>query len=83
MKTFQKLRGTMEGIEDDSNFLRKSVNDITSLLDINFGSLGRPNRGGRGRESHGGPTSRPERAQPILEKVSSSLSLPSSLVDVF
>lgn len=73
----------MEGIEDDSNFLRKSVNDITSLLDINFGSLGRPSRGGRGRESHSGPTSRPERAKPILEKVSSPLSLPSSLVDVF
>ncbi|XP_077456942.1 intracellular hyaluronan-binding protein 4-like [Stigmatopora argus] len=34
---------------DDSNFFRRSMNDITSLLDINFGSLGRPSRGGRGR----------------------------------
>ncbi|KAG8595980.1 hypothetical protein GDO81_001695 [Engystomops pustulosus] len=37
--------------EDDENChygLRKPVNDITSQLDINFGSLPRPGRGGRG-----------------------------------
>lgn len=60
-------------MEDDGNFLRRSVNDITSLLDINFGSLGRPSRGGRGRGARGGPTSRPERAKPILERVCSQL----------
>lgn len=60
-------------MEDDGNFLRKSVNDITSLLDINFGSLGRPNSGGRARRTQGGPTSRPEGAKPILERVSSRL----------
>uniref|UniRef100_A0A3Q0R4I3 Hyaluronan/mRNA-binding protein domain-containing protein n=1 Tax=Amphilophus citrinellus TaxID=61819 RepID=A0A3Q0R4I3_AMPCI len=38
---------------DEGNFLRRSVNDITSLLDINFGSLGRPSRGGRGRGARG------------------------------
>ncbi|NXM35296.1 HABP4 protein, partial [Oxyruncus cristatus] len=44
-----------EGFEDDSQVCRKPVNDITSQLDINFGSLPRPGggsrgvRGGRGR----------------------------------
>ncbi|XP_070689655.1 intracellular hyaluronan-binding protein 4-like [Pempheris klunzingeri] len=67
-KHLENLKGTPEEIEDDSNFLRKSVNDITSLLDINFGSLGRPSRGGRGRGARGGLTSRPERAKPITEE---------------
>ncbi|XP_042344668.1 intracellular hyaluronan-binding protein 4-like [Plectropomus leopardus] len=60
--------GNLEDIEDEGNFLRRSVNDITSLLDINFGSLGRPSRGGRGRGARSGPASRPERVKPILEK---------------
>lgn len=56
-------------IDNDGNFLRKSVNDITSLLDINFGSLGRPARGGRGRGGRGGQSDRQEKAHPILERV--------------
>lgn len=56
---------------EDGNFLRKSVNDITSLMDINFGSLGRSSRKGKG--SQGGPASRPEKAKPVLEKVSAPL----------
>lgn len=56
-------------MEDEGNFLRRSVNDITSLLDINFGSLGRPTRGGRGRGARGGPSRRPESVKPILERV--------------
>ncbi|XP_034397046.1 intracellular hyaluronan-binding protein 4-like [Cyclopterus lumpus] len=60
--------GTIEEVEDEGNFLRRSVNDITSLLDINFGSLGRPSRGGRGRGARGGPANLPERAKPILER---------------
>ncbi|XP_068594937.1 intracellular hyaluronan-binding protein 4-like [Brachionichthys hirsutus] len=64
----EKVRGTIEDMEDEGNFLRKSVNDITSLLEINFGSLGRPSRGGRGRGARGGPASRLERAKPILER---------------
>lgn len=60
--------GTLEDVEDEGNFLRRSVNDITSLLDINFGSLGRPSRGGRGRGARGGLASCPERAKPILER---------------
>ncbi|KAM6944247.1 intracellular hyaluronan-binding protein 4-like [Lycodopsis pacificus] len=60
--------GTVEEVEDEGHFLRRSVNDITSLLEINFGSLGRPSRGGRGRGARGGPTNRPERARPILER---------------
>ncbi|XP_019954687.2 intracellular hyaluronan-binding protein 4-like [Paralichthys olivaceus] len=65
----ENLKGTpLEEIEDEGNFLRRSVNDITSLLDINFGSLGRPTRGGRGRGARGGMTNRPERPKPILEK---------------
>uniref|UniRef100_A0A3Q3CI58 Zgc:103482 n=1 Tax=Haplochromis burtoni TaxID=8153 RepID=A0A3Q3CI58_HAPBU len=55
-------------MEDEGNFLRRSVNDITSLLDINFGSLGRPTRGGRGREARGCPSRRPESVKPILER---------------
>lgn len=69
----QNPKETLEEMEDDGNFLRRSVNDITSLLDINFGSLGRPTRGGRGRGARGGPTSRPERPKPILERVCSQL----------
>ncbi|XP_040435070.1 intracellular hyaluronan-binding protein 4 isoform X3 [Falco naumanni] len=34
--------------EDDSHVFRRPVNDITSQLDINFGSLPRPGRGLRG-----------------------------------
>ncbi|XP_073509066.1 intracellular hyaluronan-binding protein 4 isoform X2 [Phyllobates terribilis] len=35
--------------EDDNHYsYRKSINDITSQLEINFGSLSRPARGGRG-----------------------------------
>ncbi|CAG09574.1 unnamed protein product, partial [Tetraodon nigroviridis] len=45
----QKLAGTMEEMDDYGNFFRKSVNDITSMLDINFGTLDRPRRGGRTR----------------------------------
>ncbi|XP_026199287.1 intracellular hyaluronan-binding protein 4-like [Anabas testudineus] len=67
-KHVENIKGTVEDMEDEGNFLRRSVNDITSLLDINFGSLGRPSRGGRGRGAQGGLTSRPERAKPILER---------------
>ncbi|KAK5871030.1 hypothetical protein PBY51_003933 [Eleginops maclovinus] len=52
-KHVEIIEGTLEEVEDDSHFLRRSVNDITSLLDINFGSLGRPSRGGRGRGARG------------------------------
>uniref|UniRef100_A0A8B9MB24 Hyaluronan binding protein 4 n=1 Tax=Accipiter nisus TaxID=211598 RepID=A0A8B9MB24_9AVES len=56
-----------EDFEDDFHVFRRPVNDITSQLDINFGSLPRPGRGsrgarggrGRGRQAEGvGP--RPE-----------------------
>lgn len=50
---------------EDGNFLRKSVHDITSLLDINFGSSERSSRKGKG--SQGGPTSCPVKAKPVLE----------------
>ncbi|KAJ4942201.1 hypothetical protein JOQ06_012067 [Pogonophryne albipinna] len=60
--------GILEEVDDDSHFMRRSVNDITSLLDINFGSLGRPSRGGRGRGARGGPATRPERATPVFER---------------
>lgn len=56
-------------MEDEGNFLRRSVNDITSLLDINFGSLGRPSRGGRGRGGRGGQMTRSEMPKPVLERV--------------
>ncbi|KAM4053909.1 intracellular hyaluronan-binding protein 4 isoform 2-T2 [Anomaloglossus baeobatrachus] len=44
-----KFLNNLKEDEDDNhcNF-RKAINDITSQLDINFGSLSRPARGGRG-----------------------------------
>ncbi|XP_051924507.1 intracellular hyaluronan-binding protein 4-like [Hippocampus zosterae] len=68
-KHVEHLKEHAEELEDEGNFLRRSVNDITSLLDINFGSLGRPSRGGRGRGARGGLSSLPERAKPTPEKV--------------
>ncbi|XP_053860434.1 intracellular hyaluronan-binding protein 4 isoform X1 [Vidua macroura] len=47
-----------EDFEDNSHVFRKPVNDITSQLDINFGSLPRPGRGSRG--ARGGRGRRPE-----------------------
>ncbi|NXR51187.1 HABP4 protein, partial [Hippolais icterina] len=47
-----------EDFEDDSHVFRKPVNDITSQLDINFGSLPHPGRGSRG--ARGGRGRRPE-----------------------
>ncbi|XP_054629382.1 intracellular hyaluronan-binding protein 4-like isoform X2 [Dunckerocampus dactyliophorus] len=67
-KHVEHLRENLAEMEEDGNFFRRSVNDITSLLDINFGSLGRR---GRGRATRGaGPPGHPERAKLILEKVS-------------
>ncbi|NXF52536.1 HABP4 protein, partial [Oceanites oceanicus] len=39
-----------EDFEDDSHVFRRPVNDITSQLDINFGSLPRPGCGSRGAQ---------------------------------
>ncbi|XP_071750937.2 intracellular hyaluronan-binding protein 4 [Centroberyx gerrardi] len=66
-KHVENPKGSLEEMEDDGHFLRRSMNDITSRLDINFGSLGRPSRGGRGRGGRGGTTARPEKAKPKLE----------------
>ncbi|XP_068166389.1 intracellular hyaluronan-binding protein 4 [Antennarius striatus] len=67
-KYLEKVKGTVEDMEEEGNFLRKSVNDITSQLEINFGSLGRPSRGGRG--TRGVPAVRSEKAKPVMEKES-------------
>uniref|UniRef100_A0A8C9GBM7 Hyaluronan binding protein 4 n=1 Tax=Pavo cristatus TaxID=9049 RepID=A0A8C9GBM7_PAVCR len=40
-------------LEDDYHIFRRAVNDITSQLDINFGSLPRPGRGSRGARGRG------------------------------
>ncbi|XP_061585357.1 intracellular hyaluronan-binding protein 4-like [Cololabis saira] len=64
----KRLENIEQTIEDDGTFLRRSVNDITSLLDINFGSLGRPSRGGRGRGARGGQSTRLENVRPIIER---------------
>uniref|UniRef100_A0A8C6LK67 Hyaluronan/mRNA-binding protein domain-containing protein n=1 Tax=Nothobranchius furzeri TaxID=105023 RepID=A0A8C6LK67_NOTFU len=64
------VKDSVEEMEDDGNFFRKSVNDITTLLDINFGNLARPSRGGRGRGARGGQNVFPERARPRLQQVS-------------
>ncbi|XP_073431401.1 intracellular hyaluronan-binding protein 4.S-like isoform X2 [Dendrobates tinctorius] len=45
-----KFKNNSKEDEDDNHYnFRKSINDITSQLEINFGSLSRPARGGRGR----------------------------------
>ncbi|KAM4577353.1 intracellular hyaluronan-binding protein 4-like [Odontesthes bonariensis] len=62
------LENPKEALEDEGTSLRRSVNDITSLLDINFGSLGRPCRGGRGRGGRGGQSTRLERAELMMER---------------
>ncbi|KAJ3603893.1 hypothetical protein NHX12_028634 [Muraenolepis orangiensis] len=56
---------------EDGYFLRRSVNDITSRLDINFGSLGRPARGGRGQGRRGAVAGTPEKITPRYERVDS------------
>ncbi|XP_010724140.2 intracellular hyaluronan-binding protein 4, partial [Meleagris gallopavo] len=40
-------------LEDGYPIFRRAVNDITSQLDINFGSLSRPGRGSRGARGRG------------------------------
>ncbi|MED6280291.1 hypothetical protein CHARACLAT_009207 [Characodon lateralis] len=67
-KYLENTRETVEELEEEGNFFRRSMNDITTLLDINFGSLGRPSRRGRGRGARGGQSIRPERARPIYER---------------
>lgn len=67
-KHLENAKETVEELEEEGNFLRRSMNDITTLLDINFGTLGRPSRGGRGRGARGGQSIRPERVRPIYEK---------------
>ncbi|XP_069785329.1 intracellular hyaluronan-binding protein 4.S-like isoform X1 [Narcine bancroftii] len=42
-----------ESDEEDHHYFRRSVNDITSKLDINFGSLTRPGRGRGGARGRG------------------------------
>ncbi|KAM4752348.1 intracellular hyaluronan-binding protein 4 isoform 1-T1 [Cyanocitta cristata] len=58
-----------EDFEDDSHVFRKPVNDITSQLDINFGSLPRPGRGSRGARGGRGRGRRPEETGPRPEVV--------------
>ncbi|KAF7200527.1 intracellular hyaluronan-binding protein 4 isoform X1 [Nothobranchius furzeri] len=67
-KHLENPKEAVEEMEDDGNFFRKSVNDITTLLDINFGNLARPSRGGRGRGARGGQNVFPERARPRLQQ---------------
>ncbi|XP_029999811.1 intracellular hyaluronan-binding protein 4-like [Sphaeramia orbicularis] len=62
LETLKSLKEDVDDMEDEGNFLRRPVNDITSLVGIYFPS--RPSRGGRGRGARGGPTSRPERVKP-------------------
>lgn len=54
---------------EECTVLRRSINDITSRMDINFGSLGRTGRGGRGRGRRGASTASPENVSPKFEKV--------------
>ncbi|KAM9262416.1 intracellular hyaluronan-binding protein 4 [Morus bassanus] len=56
-----------EYFEDDSHVFRRPVNDITSQLDINFGSLSRPGGGSRGARGGHGCGRRVEDARPRQE----------------
>ncbi|XP_017267777.1 intracellular hyaluronan-binding protein 4 [Kryptolebias marmoratus] len=67
-KYLENPKEVVEEMEDDGNFFRRSVNDITTRLDINFGSLGRPSRGGRGRGAQGGQSMCSERAKPTFDR---------------
>ncbi|NXY17069.1 HABP4 protein, partial [Atrichornis clamosus] len=58
-----------ENCEDDSHVFRKLANDITSQLDINFGSLPRPGRGSRGARGGRGRGRRAEETGPRPEVV--------------
>ncbi|NXK64409.1 HABP4 protein, partial [Sylvietta virens] len=58
-----------EDYEDDPHVFRKPVNDITSQLDINFGSLPHPGRGSRGARGGRGRGRRPEEVGPQPEVV--------------
>nr|XP_009668193.1 PREDICTED: intracellular hyaluronan-binding protein 4-like [Struthio camelus australis] len=58
-----------DDFEDDSHVFRRAVNDITSQLDINFGSLPRPGRGSRGTRGGCGRDRRVEEAGPQPEVV--------------
>ncbi|NXW81496.1 HABP4 protein, partial [Alopecoenas beccarii] len=58
-----------ENFEDDSHIFRRPVNDITSQLDINFGSLPRPGRGSRGARGGRGRGRRVEETGPQPEVV--------------
>ncbi|KFQ15113.1 Intracellular hyaluronan-binding protein 4, partial [Leptosomus discolor] len=56
-----------DDFEDDSHVFRRPVNDITSQLDINFGSLPRPGRGSRGARGGRGRGRRVEETAPRPE----------------
>ncbi|XP_068279356.1 intracellular hyaluronan-binding protein 4 isoform X2 [Nyctibius grandis] len=58
-----------DDFEDDSHIFRRPVNDITSQLDINFGSLPRPGRGSRGARGGRGRGRRVEETGPQPEVV--------------
>ncbi|XP_051007062.1 intracellular hyaluronan-binding protein 4 isoform X2 [Acomys russatus] len=60
--------------EDESHVFRKAANDITSQLEINFGSLPRPGRGARGSTRGGrGRIRRPENYCPRAEVVTQDI----------
>ncbi|KAK7933125.1 hypothetical protein WMY93_004021 [Mugilogobius chulae] len=68
----ENLKNALDNLNEEGRFLRRSVNDITSLLDINFGSLERPTRGGRGRGGsrggiRGGLNVQTQQMNPIIE----------------
>ncbi|NXP54049.1 HABP4 protein, partial [Heliornis fulica] len=61
-----------EDLEDGSHVFRRPVNDITSQLDINFGSLrrfGRGSRGARGGRGHGRQVEEPEHQPQVVQLV--------------
>lgn len=53
-KSKYKEDGLKEDEDDEHHYFRRPANDITSQLDINFGSLSRPGRGNRGGARGGG-----------------------------
>ncbi|XP_006001953.1 intracellular hyaluronan-binding protein 4 isoform X2 [Latimeria chalumnae] len=63
--------------EDDYHCFRKATNDITSKLDINFGSLPRPGRGSRGGGRGGrGRARRTDGARPEVTQTQTQVNAP-------
>ncbi|KAJ8286331.1 hypothetical protein GJAV_G00037270 [Gymnothorax javanicus] len=69
-KHLEEVKNGLTEEEEDGHYFRRPANDITSRMDINFGCLERPmrgGRGGRGGRGRGGPSHPGVESQPPSE----------------